>query len=161
MKHREIVIASVGTLIIGGAAFYGVRKLVKNREFSELMLSIKEDQAQQAGQLSYLKAFDPTFVDQSTGGKSITLYTTARVETLVDTLHKAVHPVLFGLGTDEKTIFATYTAIENQKKMSQLAKRYQAKYGVNLLADLTGDLDTSERQQLFSIVANKPEVQYV
>jgi hypothetical protein len=161
MKNRQVLIASVGTAIIGGSAYLGVRTLIRNREFAELMLSIKEDQAQQAGELSYLKAFNPAWVDQSTSGRAISLYTTARVETLCETLHDAIHPFFFGLGTDDKTIYGTYTSIENQKKMSQIAKRYQAKYGLNLLEDITGDLNTAERQQLFSIIANKPEIQYV
>ena len=157
MKNQKIIVATVGTALIGGAIYLAVRKIVKNNEFAELMLSIKQDEAQAKGQLSYLKAFDPKFVDEPDPLKrKVLLYTTAKVETLVDGLKKA----LKGLGTDEKAIYSIYNLIESQKKMSQVAKRYGIKNDKTLLTALTDDLDEGERKQLFGIAANKPEVQF-
>lgn len=157
MKDKRILIASIGTALVGGGIFFLVRKLSKDNQFAELMLAIRTDQAEQTGELSYLKAFDPTFYNQKDSlGRSRILYTTANADKLVDKIHAAVK----GIGTDEAAINSSYSSIENQQKMSQVAARYLSRHGKNLLDVLTSELNTKERSTLFSIIKSKPEMQF-
>jgi len=138
-----------------------IRKARRTNEFGELMLVIEENKSAAAGDISALKGFDAGYESESMGGKKIILYKTAKVETLVDTLHEAFkNKVLQLSGTDEEAIYSIYRGIENQKKMAQVATRYAKKYDESLLTRINSELNKNERTKLFNIVRNKPLVQY-
>jgi hypothetical protein len=153
---KGIIVATIGTAVLGGAIFLVIRKVRNNAKFTDLMLAIQQGAAQQEGKLDYLKAFSPVYYNTPDPKKRpILLYKAAKVEELITKLEKA-SPVLF---TDENTIYSIYNSIESQKKMSQIANAYAIKYGQSLLERLTKALDEGEREKLFAIAAGKPDVQ--
>lgn len=149
--------ASAGTAILGGFTYLLIRKIVNNNKFADLMLFIQEGQAQEKGEIGYLKAFDIKWYDTPDPQKrAIIKYTTAKVNELVDKLYKASTRLM----TDENTIYSIYNSMESMKKMAQVAKAFGIKYGISLLDRLTNALDKSEKKKLFAIIATKPDVQF-
>jgi len=160
MNKKQLIIAVAGTAVVGGVLFFILNNAKRKNRFNELLLVLEESKAQAGGDVSYLKAFTPGFEKESSDGKKILLYTAAKVEQLVDALHAAFKTKLLKLsGTDEEAIFSIYQGIESQKKMAQVATRYQAKYGVSLNDKINSELTKNERTRLFSIVKNKPAYQ--
>jgi hypothetical protein len=161
MNKKQIIIATSGTALIGGIIFLILRNAKRQNQFGELMLTLEESKAQSGGDLGYLNAFKPGYEKQSEGGKKIIIYTTAKVEQLVDALNEAFknRPLKLS-GTDEDAIYSIYNNIENQKKMAQVANRYQIKYDKSLIDKINSELNQNERSRLFAIVKNKPAVQY-
>jgi hypothetical protein len=154
-ETKKILFVAAGSAIVGGVAFFIVRKITNNNKFAELMLTIHEGEAEQVGDISGLKALDPTYYNEPMGGKAIVLYKAAKLQELSDALYEAFK----GIGTRDKKIYAIYTGIENQKKMSQVANAYAVKYGETLISRLIKELDEKERSSLYKIVKSKPEYQ--
>jgi hypothetical protein len=162
MNKGQIIIAGSGTALIGGLIYLLLRSARRQNQFNELMLTLEQSKAQSVGDVSYLNAFKPGYEKETAGtGKMIILYTTAKVEQLVDALYEAFknRPLKLS-GTDEDAIYTIYGGIENQKKMAQVATRYQKKYGELLTDKINDELTKNERSRLFAIVKNKPSVQY-
>lgn len=161
MNKKQVLIAGAGTAIVGISIYLLIRKSIRENNFNQLLLVLEQMKAADAGDLGYLKAFDPNYATASEGGQVVILYKAAKVDELADKLSEAFknRPLQFSL-TDEDAIYATYQSIESQKKMAQVAKRYQEKYGESLMDRLTSELNKSERTKLFNIVKEKPLVQY-
>jgi putative cell wall-binding protein len=156
MKAKELIIAGGGTAIVGGLIYFFLHKAKQQSSFNELLLVLEENKAETAGNLGYLNAFQAGFEKTSSNGKRVILLTTAAVESDVDTLYTAMK----GWGTDEDAIYNTYSGIQSQRKMAQLATRYAAKYGENLLDRINSELNNNERTKLFNIVKSKPIDQF-
>jgi multidrug efflux pump subunit AcrB len=161
MNKTQILIASSGTAAVGGLIYLLLRDARRQNQFNELMLTIQESKAESGGDISYLNAFKPGYEKESTSGKKIILYTTAKVDQIVDAIYEAFknRPLKLS-GTDEEALYTIYSNIENQKKMAQVATRYQSRHGESLIDKINSELNKNERTRLFVIIKNKPAIQY-
>lgn len=162
MNKKQIIIAGGGTLLVAGIVYTILNSARKTNRFNELMLVIEENKSSVSGDISVLRGFDAGYEKEGTDGKKIILYKAAKVESIVDALREAFKNKPLQLsGTDEEAIYTIYRNIENQKKMAQVATRYQVKYGKPLIDVITSELNKNERTQLFNIVREKPLLQYI
>ncbi|MDD4970764.1 MAG: hypothetical protein PHT07_15160 [Paludibacter sp.] len=161
MNKKQLLIATGGTALLGGAIYYFLHKAKQQNEFNELLLILEQSKAEAAGDLGYLNALKPGYESEPMGGVRITLYTTAKIEEIVDALNDAFkNKVLKLSGTDEEAIYSIYRKIESQKKMAQIATRYGIKYGTSLIDKFNSELNKNERTKLFNIIKTKPVVQF-
>jgi len=115
----------------------------------------KEDRRdeKQSNELLLSEYFNPLYTKKVKGYKTIGIPLSEQYAT---SLRKAVR----GMGTDEQTIFATFSNLYNKVNISEVSSAYYLKYNSDLKADLLDDLSEEDQAKLWRIIDNLPSRTY-
>lgn len=89
-------------------------------------------------------------------------FTGSESQNMVNQIHKALVPVgdvlnPFGLGTDLELLYGTIKQINTKYRLSQVSSMWKATYNDDMMTDILGDLNGSEKVKLNNLIKSMPE----
>ena len=110
----------------------------------------KEDKAKSIQDLRSMEQFNPDYKLNKTftpiGDNAADLY--------AETLRKAMK----GIGTDEESIYSTFSKLKCKANISEVSARYYLKFRRDLRADILDEINDKEKIILFDIINKLPQM---